>query len=335
MRTPDFWDRNGLSSRLLAPLGLAYGAVGRTRRRLIGGRSAPTPVVCVGNVVAGGAGKTPVALSIGGALARNGDRPHFLTRGYRGRLRGPVRVDPRRHGVGDVGDEALLLADVAPSWVARDRVAGACAAAAAGARIVVMDDGLQNPGLIKQSSLLVFDGGYGVGNGRLLPAGPLRESLDDALGRADAVVLLEPDRLGYGDELASRLPVLRARLRPSPQSCSLVGRRVLAFAGIARPAKFFNTLDELRCDVVAAHAFPDHHVYAERQVMKLVEHAAAQGATPVTTAKDAVRLPSEARAMVEILHVVVEWEDPAAIESLLTAAAAGEPPPRQWVSNTS
>ena len=320
MRAPSFWDRDGLSSRLLAPLGLAYGALGRARRGRNHGETPPVPVICIGNVVVGGAGKTPVALAIGEMLASNGDRPHFLTRGYRGRARGPVLVDPNNHTMRDVGDEPLLLAAVAPTWVARDRVAGASAAAAAGARTIVMDDGFQNPSLVKSLSLVVVDGSYGFGNGRLVPAGPLREPVEEAWARANGIVLLGVDQFGYETELAGRLSVLRARLVPSPASQALAGRRVVAFAGIARPTKFFLTLREMLCDVVATHTFPDHHIYSEDQIMALVERAAEQGATPVTTAKDAVRLPPGARAMIKVLNIAVEWDDQPALNALLAAA---------------
>jgi tetraacyldisaccharide 4'-kinase len=316
MRTPAFWYRPpGIAARLLAPVGAVWDAVGR--RRLAAGRPAAVgvPVVCVGNLVAGGAGKTPVALALAAALAGHGVQ--FLTRGYGGSEAGPLRVDPDRHDWTLVGDEALLLASHAPTWVARDRVAGARAAAADGAGIVVMDDGFQNPGLAKDLSLLVVDGAAGFGNGRLIPAGPLRERIEAGLARADAVVVLGDDRAGVAARLPAGLPRLAARLEPSPESRQLRGVRVLPFAGIGRPEKFFATCAGLGAAVVGTAAFPDHHPYRPEEIMAVVERAAALGAVPVTTAKDFVRLPADARPMVRVVSVSVAWADPGALALLL------------------
>ncbi len=317
MRSPEFWGRDGLLPVLLQPLGWAWTAAARARRAFTVPFRAPIPVVCVGNLVAGGAGKTPVALSLGAELARRGRQVHFLSRGYGGHAAGPLRVERGRHDAHAVGDEALLLAALAPTWVARDRPAGARAAAAAGAELVVMDDGFQSPALDKDVAVLVVDGGTGFGNRRVMPAGPLREPLLPGLARADASVLIGPDEAEVAPLLRARLPLLRARLVPGPEADGLRGRRVLAFAGIGRPAKFFATLREIGAEPVACHGFPDHHRYTADQVMRLCEAAAAAGAVPVTTAKDWVRLPSEARPMVETLTVSIEWDDPGAMAALL------------------
>ncbi len=317
MRPPEFWTREGPLSSLLAPLSLAWEAAAFTRRALARPARAPVPVVCVGNLVAGGAGKTPVALSLGAELKRRGRRVHFLTLGYGGREAGPLRVDPSRHGVPEVGDEALLLAALAPTWVARDRPAGARAAAAAGADVLVMDDGFQDPALEQDLALVVVDGGYGFGNRRVMPAGPLREGLRPGLARADAVVLIGPDATQVEALVTPPPPLWRARMVPGPEAGRLKGRRVLAFAGIGRPAKFYATLAEAGARLIARHDFPDHHRYTPDEVMALCEAAAAADAVPVTTAKDWVRLPEAARPMVETLGVGVEWEDPDALVAIL------------------
>ena len=277
------------------------------------------PVVCIGSVVAGGAGKTPVAIALGEALAQRGRHPHFLSRGYGGTLAGPVRVDRAKHPAYQVGDEPLLLAAVAPTWVARDRAAGARAAANEGAGVILMDDGFQNGALRKDISLLVVDGGYGFGNGRVMPAGPLREPVEEALARADAVIVIGEDTSGAGARIGTAAPVLTARFVPRPDAERVAGRRVLAFAGIGRPAKFFETLAGMGCEIVDAVPFPDHHRYTEDEVMGLVEAAAAADAVPVTTEKDAVRLPPSAEGMVEPVRVALEWGDPAAFERLVEA----------------
>jgi tetraacyldisaccharide 4'-kinase len=298
-RSPEFWRRDGALSRLLSPLSLLWTACGRARFALARPYRAPVPVVCVGNIVAGGAGKTPVVLD----LARRLDA-HVVTRGYGGRLQGPVRVAD--HDYREVGDEPLLLACIAPTWVARDRAAGIRAAVAAGARTVVLDDGFQNPSFAKDLSLLVVDG---LGNGRVIPAGPLREPLADALARAQALVLM-------GGEIAASGPVLRARLEPVDAD-DFAGRKVVAFAGIGRPEKFFATLERCGATLVEARGFPDHHPYRDAELRPLARAAEAAGAKLATTAKDAVRLPPALRAAVRVLEVRVAWEDEAALASLL------------------
>ncbi|HYE51438.1 MAG TPA: tetraacyldisaccharide 4'-kinase [Azospirillaceae bacterium] len=319
MRAPGFWYAPpGPAAAALAPLGVLYAAGGRLRRRLARPWRAPVPVVCLGNLVAGGAGKTPAALAVMERLAARGLAAHFLSRGHGGSLRGPVRVDPARHTAAEVGDEPLLLAGTAPAWVSRDRAAGARAAAAAGAAAIVMDDGFQNPGLAKDLSLLVVDGGAGFGNGRVIPAGPLREPLADGLARAQAVLLVGDDRAGAGAALAGRLPLLRARLVPDAAAVTaLAGRPCLAFAGIGRPAKFFDTCREAGLELAGAVPFPDHHPYRESEVAALLERARRLGATAVTTEKDAVRLPGPLRGEVAVLPARLRLEEEGALDALL------------------
>jgi tetraacyldisaccharide 4'-kinase len=317
MRAPEFWEDDGALATLLGPLGAGYDLAGRLRRALVRPARAPVPVVCVGNLVAGGAGKTPLAIAVLSALAARGIEAHALTRGYGGSAAGPLRVDPARHGASHVGDEALLLARAAPTWVARDRVAGASAATAAGARAIVMDDGFQNPTLAKDLSILAVDGGYGFGNARVMPAGPLRETLAAGLSRADAAVILGEDRHGLGARLAGILPVLHADLVPGPEGKEFAGQRVLAFAGIARPEKFFATLEALDAKIVARKAFPDHHPYTAAEIQAQLDRAGALDARPVTTEKDAVRLPPATDDEVRVLSVAVSWRDPAAMNALL------------------
>jgi tetraacyldisaccharide 4'-kinase len=319
MRAPDFWEKDGrLLPALLAPLAAGYAAAGRLRRAMIQPWKAPVPVICVGALTVGGAGKTPVALALGRHLGSQGRRVHFLTRGYGGREAGPLRVDPARHGARDVGDEALLLAHTAPCWVARDRPAGARAAATAGAQVIVMDDGFQNPSLAKNLALLVIDGGHGLGNGWVLPAGPLREPAGGALARADAVILIGEDRSGLHPILSSR-PVLGARLLPGPEAQALAGRKLLAFAGLGRPEKFFASLRAIGADLAATVVFPDHHPYSAEEVERLCDQADRLHARPVTTAKDAVRLPPALRDRVQVATVHIEWADSAALDRLLAS----------------
>jgi len=325
MRAPDFWQHDGTAARLLAPLGFAWQLAGATRRALTRPWRAPVPVICVGNLVAGGAGKTPVVLTLLTLLQARGLRPAALTRGYGGSATGPLPVDPRRHDAARVGDEALLLAAVAPTWVARDRVDGAREAIAEGAEVLVLDDGFQNPRLHKDLSLLVVDAGYGLGNGRVMPAGPLRETPESGFARADAVVLTGDGAFdSVVKHLPPGLPVLRARL--TPRDGRLAGRRVYAFAGIGRPQKFFDSLRDVGARVVGAEAFADHQPYDEATLRRLAAAASAAEAQLVTTAKDAARLGAAAPADLAVLDVRLVWEDKGALTRLLERLPL--PPPR-------
>lgn len=321
MQAPDFWQRDTALARLLTPLGLGYHWVGVLRRAVTTPWQAPVPVICVGNLVAGGAGKTPVVLSLLEILAESGLKPAALTRGYGGEEAGPLRVVPGSHDAQAVGDEALLLAAAAPTWVARDRAAGARAAAADGAEVIVMDDGFQNPALKKDLSLLVVDAAYGFGNRRVIPAGPLRETPAAGLARADAIVLIggSHDAGRYIGETEKNLigtkPVLRARLKPL--EAGLAGQRVFAFAGIGRPEKFFRSLGEAGAEVVGSESFADHQPYDSATLERLRAAAEAAEAHLVTTAKDAVRLGPEPPRDVAVLDVVLQWDDKDALLHLL------------------
>lgn len=318
MRAPDFWYRRpGLTAALLSPLGFCYGAAGRLRAALTTPWTAPVPVICCGNLTVGGAGKTPTAIAVARAVAARGRAAAFLTRGYGGAARGPLKVDLAVHDAAAVGDEPLLLAAEAPTFVSRDRRAGAQAAVLDGADVIVMDDGLTNPGLRQDLSLVVVDGATGFGNGRVVPAGPLRERLARGIARAHAFVLVGTDLSNLAAALAERAPVLAARLVPDIAARSLHGRRVFAFAGIGRPAKFFDTLAELGAQLVGQRALPDHHPYSADEAMALVDTALRYDATPVTTRKDHVRLPEAVRKLVVPVAVDLVFDDPVALERLI------------------
>lgn len=316
MRAPDFWHGDTLASRLLLPVSSVYAWV--TARRLAEANPyrPAVPVICVGNIVSGGAGKTPVCLSLVDRLRARGRQPHVLTRGYGGTEAGPRAVDPIRHDSARVGDEALLLAGHAPTWVARWRPDGAVAAVAMGCDVLVMDDGFQNTSIAKDLSLVVIDGGYGFGNGRVIPAGPCRETIAAGLARADAVVLIGEDASGALAVLGD-VPVLRARLVPGPEAAQFHGRKVVAFAGIGRPAKFFDTIEACGGDLLGAHSFPDHHPYTRAEIAALAEEADSEGALLATTAKDAVRVPSDMKSRLSVLTVTLHWENPEALDQIL------------------
>jgi tetraacyldisaccharide 4'-kinase len=311
---------------LLAPAAAVYAFVTARRMRRPGWR-APVPVICCGSPTAGGAGKTTAALDIGRRLSNRGIAVHFLLRGYGGSLRGPVRVDPALHDSTAVGDEALILAAERPTWISANRAAGARAAVAAGAQAIVMDDGLQNPTLEKDLSLLIVDGGYGFGNGRVIPAGPLREPVRAAAARSRAAVMIGADEAGAGALLPPGLPVLRASLKPGPEAELLAGQPVFAFCGIANPLKFFSTLTEAGVVLAGREAFADHYPFDDDDMRQLLAEAEALRAIPVTTRKDYVRLPPAFRSRVTVVTVRLEWAEPTQIEALLEPLAQRVPVP--------
>lgn len=317
MKAPAFWHTGGWPAVALTPASWLWRLGGVLRAATATAYRPAVPLLCVGNVTAGGAGKTPTVLALAAELLARGCRVGLLSRGHGGRLTGPVTVDPEIHTAADVGDEPLLLAALAPTVIARDRAAGARRLEALGVEAIVMDDGLQNPSLAPTLSLLVIDGAAGLGNGSIIPAGPLREPWEAALAKATAVILIGDDPTGITGRVGGQRPVLQARLEPAASAQDLRGRRVFGFAGIGRPEKFRETLESLGAEIAGFRALPDHHRYRPMEVMDLVETAAARGAIPVTTAKDAIRLPSEARAMVTVVEVSLVWRDPAAVSRLL------------------
>jgi len=326
MREPGFWHGPAsLNSHLLRPLGALYGAIAarRLQRR---GLHAGIPVLCVGNYHVGGAGKTPTVLALSKLLRDLGETPVVLSRGYGGKLRGPVRVDPARHAASDVGDEPMMLAGQLPVVVSRSRAEGIPLVRAQGATVIVMDDGFQSPAVVKDASLIVIDGGRGLGNGQVFPAGPLRAPLQPQLARTDALIIVGNGAAAasVAAEIAAQgKPVLRAHLKPdAAQVTSLSGKRVLAFAGIGDPARFFNTLRANGVDVVRERAFADHHPYSQSEIENLIDQAKRDALTPVTTEKDLARLrqggslPDWAQPVVPFA-VTLEFDDAARLRKFV------------------
>jgi len=299
VRAPSFWWREpGLAAASLAPLAAIYAKIAGKRLTGVGHRIG-IPVVCVGNLTLGGSGKTPTALAVARILIAAGERPWFLTRGYGGRERGPLVVDPNKHRAEDVGDEPLLLARLAPTVVGRDRPAGALLARDLGASSIVMDDGFQNPSLDKQLSIIAIDGRHGIGNACVFPSGPLRAPLHQQLGRAQVLIVVGDIALAASTIAIAKahgLAVFGAQLKPDPEAVKLLAQApVLAFAGIGHPDKFFTTLLEAGIRLGLSRGFADHHGYTPAQAGRLVAEAERHGLNLVTTEKDWVRLRDDPR----------------------------------------
>ena len=323
MRAPAFWNRRrpGWQAYLLSPLAAIVARATAARVARAPDLRPERPVICLGNLNAGGTGKTPSVIALTALLLDRGVKPGVVSRGYGGTHEGPVRVDPAEHGAEEVGDEPLLIAAFAPVWVAKDRAAGVRAAIEGGSEVVILDDGHQNPAVEKALSIVVIDAKVGFGNGFVIPAGPLREPVQAGLQRADAVLAIgSPDaQAAFAADWGGHIPwpVLTASLKPLQTGLPISGLRVLAFAGIGRPEKFFDTLRQEGAEILRAVPLSDHQPLTEGLMRRLVADADSTGAQIVTTEKDAVRLPKSFRQRVMTVPVRLEFDDPDAVRALI------------------
>jgi len=325
IKTPEFWNHHGPLSILLWPVSLLWALATALRNALAKTTTAQLPVICIGNLSAGGTGKTPVTAFLYDRLRTDGLRPAILIRGYGAAVTSPLWVDPTIHGAADCGDEALMLAESRDVLVAPDRVAGAALIAARGQHdVILMDDGMQNPYIAKTLSIGVFDGSVGIGNGLLMPAGPLRVTLPNGLKQLDIVLINGDDDTGLVAKLPKTLPQFVANLLPDQSVIDTLGDApVLAFAGIGQPKRFFATLRKAGCNLVRYLAFADHHPYSETDLVRLQEDAMRLGAHLITTQKDWVRLPAEWRNRVFVLPVALFLaHDDALVAHVKTAITA-------------
>ena len=298
------------------PFGWIYFQLSLWRHKIARSVDIGVPVICVGNIVAGGAGKTPTVMYLGKLLSKR-LKVAFLTRGYGGAFSGPIKVNPHKHTFQDVGDEALLLSKIAPTWVSKNRLDGGLAAKLDGAQIILMDDGFQNPTIGKTFSILVFDGPYGLGNNQLIPSGPLRETLGRGMSRADAVVIIGEDLHDLQSKIPENIPLFSVTTSPIISKKLKVAKSVIGFAGIGRPRKFLETLKTLNVDIQDFVPFPDHHKFRNSEIEDLIRRASETGAQLVTTTKDFVRLPPNTKNSIIAMDIELNWANQNQIKALL------------------
>ena len=305
MKTPDYWQTDSLFGKILYPISLIYGFLTQLRLKIHKSPKVEVPVICVGNITAGGTGKTPVSIALAKMLINDIYHPFFVTRGYGGKLKN-LLVNNKKHTANDVGDEPLLLSSVAPVVVNPNRYDGAKLALKEGADLIIMDDGFQNPSLHKDLSFLVFDGNYGIGNGKIIPSGPLRETFTNGTKRADALIIMGEDKKLLKNK--TDLPTFFAHLEATQ---NLVGKKnITAFAGIGHPQKFYATLKEQGFNLLKTYDFPDHHFYNKAELEKIIDEAKKQDAEVYTTSKDFVKIPHSLQNKVKVLEVAVVWDNP-------------------------
>ena len=310
MKAPQFWTygSRSLAQTALLPFSCLYNSISSKRANKRAQYKARIPVICIGNLIMGGAGKTPTAIAIAQELILQGKKVVFLSRGYGGSEEGPVLVED--HSVQQVGDEPLLLKQTAPVCISKDRVKGAKFCEEQGFDVILMDDGFQNPALHKDCSLLIIDGGYGHGNEKVFPAGPLREDLESGLKRADGIIMIGSDEtncLVRVRALSPDIQTQRALIQADPRP-ELMGQKVIAFAGIGRPKKFYQTAKEMGCQLCATVDYKDHHHFSEKDLKQLRDLSAQLKAQLITTEKDWVRLPKEMQKEVEFLKISLAWQ---------------------------
>lgn len=328
MRTPEFWKHRGLISSLLLPLSGFYYLGSILRQKLASPTKVDVPVICIGNLTAGGSGKTPITLSLASSLQQMGKNPHIVSRGYGGTQEGPLRVLPSQHSARDVGDEPLMMAlaqsQTTPVWVSKNRVAGAKSAIKEGANVILLDDGFQNPALQKDLSIIVVDNKTGFSNGRLIPSGPLRESITNGIKRADAVFIIKQPNETINPELATIFAtkaVSSVTIKPADETnqLELKNKKIFAFAGIGYPQKFYNTLENLSAQICGTTDFPDHHQYSKNDLDKILSLSRKAGADGIfTTEKDFVKIPETFKEKISYLPIHAVWDNPQFINSLLS-----------------
>ena len=310
LKAPKFWylKKDSFLSNSLYPLSLIFRLGTKIRNIISSEKHSKLPVICVGNIVIGGAGKTPVALKIGNMLKESGYNPHFVSKGYGGLEKNNTLVKDW-HSPNSVGDESLLLSEIAPTWIGIDRNRSFKLASDNGADCIVMDDGFQNPTLQKDFSIIVINGEQGFGNKRVIPSGPLRESINRGLSRTNLVITIGDISESVKDKIPKHIPIIEANFKIKEDDLMLKGQKVTAFAGIAYPEKFFNSLKLLKANIVDEISYSDHHIYSENDLLYLAEIANKNNSILVSTKKDIVRIPKSFRSLVRTIDGFIQLND--------------------------
>ncbi|MBQ8870187.1 MAG: tetraacyldisaccharide 4'-kinase [Alphaproteobacteria bacterium] len=312
MKTPTFWNKKNILYYILLPLGWLYFFATTLRIKFKKPYKSCLPVICIGNLTAGGTGKTPVSIAIAQMLKKHGKNPFFISRGYGGKLKGVV-ANRKIHTPYDVGDEPLLLSEIAPVCIHFDRAKASIQAFDSGADMLIMDDGFQNPSLHKDISFLVFNGKFGIGNGGVIPSGPLRETFTSGIKRADALIVIGDDKTNLAKK--TDLPVFFADI--TEDTPKITNTKVYAFAGIGYPEKLYQSLKNLGLSVVKTKDFPDHHFYSRNEIQSIIDEAKKENLTIFTTSKDYVKIPADLQEHINVLNIKIKWRDESVLETFL------------------
>lgn len=316
IRTPKFWyKKSGVLSLALSPLSVAYQAVSQRKINKTSRYTSKIPVLCIGNLTAGGSGKTPVVGALAQLFKQQGKKPHILSRGYGGKIRGTTKVNTDIHTAKEVGDEPFMHAKNNTCWVSPNRVQAAKMIENGGnADLIIMDDGFQNPDLKKNVSIVVVDGNVAFGNEHIIPAGPLREPIDEGIKRADALIIMGDDRHYLTERFSYLMPVFQGYLTPDTNTKIWSGKKIVGFTGIGRPEKFRQTLLSIGADIKDFIPFADHHFFSLSDINKLVRLSEKHDAQLVTTEKDWGRLPASHHSTITPIPVNVKWKDEKALK---------------------
>ena len=314
MLFPRFWFKpkvkTSVISYFLFPLSFLWMVLGNLKLFISAPSKSPIPIICVGNITVGGNGKTPTALKLCSLLKDRGYHPHILSRGYKGNLKGPHLVNPLRDSFIDVGDEALMMSKYHPTWISRNRESGVKSAITSGANVIILDDGFQNYHVKKDFSILVIEASVGFGNGYLIPAGPLRETISSGLKKTDLIIIIGEhfDQTAFERDtfLRKNIPIVEAKIVAKINKVTLNQKTVIGFAGIAHPEKFRNTLETLGANVINFKAFTNHKPFKLAHLKELITEAKKKHALLVTTEKDLVRIPEKLQPHFKALKVEVE-----------------------------
>ena len=319
LKVPKFWylKKDTFFSLFFYPLSLIFRLGTLIRNTINAATKSSLPTICVGNIVVGGAGKTPVSLKIGKMLIKAGYNPHFISKGYSGIVKNNTLVE-NWHSPKSVGDESLLLSNIAPTWIGLDRNKSIQLAEKKGADCIIMDDGFQNPTIHKDFSIVVINASQEFGNKRVMPSGPLRESIKRGFSRTNLIIVIGNLTINLKQSIPDHIPIISAKFAINNENRIFKGHKITAFAGIAYPEKFFNSLKDQGAIIVKESTYPDHHIYDENDLLSLAEIANKTNSILVTTQKDFIRIPKSYRSLVSTLDGEIVFENEILLKEILT-----------------